>query len=340
MRCPKCGYISFDHLSSCAKCSRNLADVAEDLQGTSMETDLSLFLGSVIEAEPSETELHEGDTFAAESDIDLTLEEEEPMLDLGEEAEADVLNVSEEELTLDIEEVPPIDLSGIGEEEQTDKTDKLFADAQGYTEEQGIKGPSVDLEGIDLSDLAPLEEAVEEEPALELEGETEAAAAPEETALELEDEAALELAEEEQEEVSLDLEYDEEAAEEPALKLEEEAEAAGAPEEGALELEEEAALEPSEEAEEEVALELAEEEQEEATLDLETEDESAEELSLEFEEEPAEEDALELGEEEEGDKEIELSDLLAFGDEPDASAANDESDSPRDPELDDDEEEK
>ncbi len=34
MRCPKCGYISFDHLEECLKCGKNIKAVSEELNGT------------------------------------------------------------------------------------------------------------------------------------------------------------------------------------------------------------------------------------------------------------------------------------------------------------------
>lgn len=34
MRCPKCGYISFDHLEQCVKCKKNIKAVSDALQGT------------------------------------------------------------------------------------------------------------------------------------------------------------------------------------------------------------------------------------------------------------------------------------------------------------------
>ncbi len=37
MRCPKCGYISFDYLKSCEKCGRDLAETAKNLGPFLME---------------------------------------------------------------------------------------------------------------------------------------------------------------------------------------------------------------------------------------------------------------------------------------------------------------
>ena len=48
MRCPKCGYISFDHMSSCSKCGRDISELATELQGTSIKADTPTFLGGAI----------------------------------------------------------------------------------------------------------------------------------------------------------------------------------------------------------------------------------------------------------------------------------------------------
>ena len=102
MRCPKCGFISFDHLTSCAKCGRDVSEVASELQGTSIKVEAPMFLSGALaafsEAEESfedhamEAEVEEGidfdmemepaeeeevETAAAEEDIDFSFDEKE-----------------------------------------------------------------------------------------------------------------------------------------------------------------------------------------------------------------------------------------------------------------------
>lgn len=48
MRCPKCGYISFDRQISCGRCSTDLTSVAEQLKGTAGKAAAPLFLGAVL----------------------------------------------------------------------------------------------------------------------------------------------------------------------------------------------------------------------------------------------------------------------------------------------------
>ena len=48
MRCPKCGYISFDHLAACSKCGRDLAAQSQELNGTAVEVETPFFLGAAL----------------------------------------------------------------------------------------------------------------------------------------------------------------------------------------------------------------------------------------------------------------------------------------------------
>ena len=130
MRCPKCGYISFDRQKSCGKCSNDLTAVAEQLKGTVIKAATPFFLGAVLgKQEPAEVE-----------PVSASHEEEETLV--LDELEAETPPAGEEEL----------DFAGapLGEED---------------LEDQPL--PSLGLEDIDVSDLMPLQEE-EEEPVLHL----------------------------------------------------------------------------------------------------------------------------------------------------------------------------
>lgn len=49
MRCTKCSFISFDDLSSCAKCAGDLSLLSKELHGTCTETRPEFFLGSAVQ---------------------------------------------------------------------------------------------------------------------------------------------------------------------------------------------------------------------------------------------------------------------------------------------------
>jgi hypothetical protein len=91
MRCPKCGFISFDHLTSCAKCGKDIAEVASELQGTSIKLETPMFLSAALagygdregsfEEISMETEVEEGDVDISmetevEEGVDISMEDE------------------------------------------------------------------------------------------------------------------------------------------------------------------------------------------------------------------------------------------------------------------------
>lgn len=127
MRCPKCGYISFDRQRTCGKCSNSLTALAEQINGTTSKAAAPFFLGGVL-----------GRKDSADAEPDYALDEEEALsLD---ELEDDVRQADEDEL----------DFAGAPLDE-----DEL--------QDQPL--PSLGLEDIDMSDLMPPpeEEAEEEE---------------------------------------------------------------------------------------------------------------------------------------------------------------------------------
>jgi len=137
MRCPKCGYISFDRQRSCGKCRGDLTSVVEQLQGTVGKAVSPFFLGVVL-----------GKQKPGAAEPGPALYEEEAPLALNE-WEAATLPADQEELAF--AEAEPIESD---------------------LEEQPL--PSLGLEDIDLSDLMmpqEEEEAAGPEPSLESEPE-------------------------------------------------------------------------------------------------------------------------------------------------------------------------
>jgi len=78
MRCPKCGFISFDHLTSCAKCGKDIADVAAELQGTSIKTGAPMFLSTALAAFAEREESLDEHTMDADvsGGIDFSMDDE------------------------------------------------------------------------------------------------------------------------------------------------------------------------------------------------------------------------------------------------------------------------
>jgi hypothetical protein len=56
MQCPKCGYISFDHLEVCVKCKKNIKEASESLHGTVFKAQAPAFLQLHPQQSGDETE--------------------------------------------------------------------------------------------------------------------------------------------------------------------------------------------------------------------------------------------------------------------------------------------
>ena len=154
MRCSKCGFISFDHLLSCAKCGKDLAEVASELQGTSIKVDPPMFLSSAL---------------AAFSESEESFEEHAMDSEVGDGIDFD--------MGMDADEEEPIEMADSGE------------DVDFSMEEEGAEGTE-EAEGADISFAEPeaeetvsVEAEADEEADIKLEVEAEKA---EEEAVEVE----------------------------------------------------------------------------------------------------------------------------------------------------------
>jgi len=110
MRCPKCGFISFDHLTSCAKCGRDTAEVASELQGTSIKVEAPMFLSEALAAYADRQGTFEDQAMDAEADegIDFSMEDEavgEEAVEMAEAEEAVDFSIEEEETDISLAEV-------------------------------------------------------------------------------------------------------------------------------------------------------------------------------------------------------------------------------------------
>ncbi len=108
MRCPKCAYISFDHLPSCPSCSRGFSEADRPLQGTGISVEAPFFLtstvGSMVDRvgamEPEGDGLNEA---LAGDEVDFQLEPEQGPEDIVLVAEEEDAGGGEVELEADID---------------------------------------------------------------------------------------------------------------------------------------------------------------------------------------------------------------------------------------------
>jgi predicted nucleic acid-binding Zn-ribbon protein len=104
MKCIKCGYTSFDHLSECKKCGTNLSDARESLNLPAMEPSVPFLLGALLDGRES-TGSGEQESAAVEAQADviesiemLSLDSPETEEASADAAEAIELELSEEDL--------------------------------------------------------------------------------------------------------------------------------------------------------------------------------------------------------------------------------------------------
>lgn len=172
MRCPKCGYISFDHLFSCANCGRDLTELSKEFHGSTVDVKPPFFLGAALgllgagdeieAAMPVAADMEEG----AESDgkaADMSAVHPEPPeddsalpgVDQGEEHEPLTLESvisDEEELPADVEQSDQISFDF----DEIDFSD-LVSPGTDATEQQGLE---VEKPGADKkNDIGELEMA-------------------------------------------------------------------------------------------------------------------------------------------------------------------------------------
>ncbi len=177
MRCPKCGYISFDGIETCAKCTTVFSEGDRSFSGTVFKGGASFFLASVFEDTPGEVadlgelELGEEHAQAVEvedvgvdaGEIEFAEEGEVPKVDLSqfedvpeeEGIEFELEEEAEPELALSMDEkedLPDLELESSPEE----ATGIAFDDDQ---------MPELDLS---LPEDAPVAEKASTEPGADL----------------------------------------------------------------------------------------------------------------------------------------------------------------------------
>jgi len=168
MRCPKCGFISFDHLTSCAKCGKDIAEVASELQGTSIKVETPMFLSTALasfadreesfEEHAMESEVSAGIDFSmdeesaaeeaidmagAGGDIDFSFESEEaPGFEVKTEEAVDFTIESEEAGTAPAaaeESIEELDIMGTADDEEEEGG--LEFDLEDFMEEMDVDKP-------------------------------------------------------------------------------------------------------------------------------------------------------------------------------------------------------
>jgi hypothetical protein len=179
MRCPKCGYISFDHLANCNKCSRDLSDSRETLNLPDFEPQVPFLLGSLVgemqgggaayQQELSltqETELELGGLEAPElEEMEETVEMESMRETLDTES-SEELKLSEIDLDdLDTLEASETAAPGAGQAQMSELTELSAEGATSAEEDEELLGLDFDIDDASADDIDAFEETLAGEPA-------------------------------------------------------------------------------------------------------------------------------------------------------------------------------
>ena len=176
MRCPKCGYVSFDHLNNCMKCSRDLSGCRQDLNLIDFRPEVPFLLGSLV------GEMEGG---GAQQTLSLTQETElelgglgmsEPPASEGSISMGDLkipsVDDSSDEMSLseialdDLETIEASALGGAGGEElELDDLAELSPkDSSAAEEDEGFLGLEFESDGETFEDLGSFEDEISLEP--------------------------------------------------------------------------------------------------------------------------------------------------------------------------------
>lgn len=186
MRCPKCGFISFDHLEVCLKCKKDIKAASEALQGGVLHVAAPIFLNLHPESEGSQ--LDEGELVVddgevveeyVDPDLDVLFEDEvvegeieglsleagrddfadlEISMDDGDEDEIALELSADEEIAIDLgqdEDEIAVDLDGSDNDVEIEE--HVFDSEPDSEAEKGDVEFEIEMpeELIDMSDLAP-----------------------------------------------------------------------------------------------------------------------------------------------------------------------------------------
>ncbi len=177
MRCPKCGFISFDLVETCGKCGKAISEEAELPHGTTTNVEPPRFLR--LDTAKAEPEAPAGVEAAAEP------ETEETVMDIADESSREIEFSMDDapvragapaatavEMDLDIadislEETEPAEAAGaidLDEIEETPPQEEDFTIDLGEEEPAEVAGaePQFDFADIDISDLAPAEKETDD----------------------------------------------------------------------------------------------------------------------------------------------------------------------------------
>lgn len=156
MRCPKCGYTSFDHLESCKKCHKFFGTSADEINGTTYEAVVPLFLKITRELEEKaaskplqkidfeQIEFEEEEQAPPRRGIDTEFTLDEELAAGAGQDEGISFSNEKEEAVVDLDDF-----------QEVAPRDEFTLDIEGQSDEDDSQLPPIDFGDLDISDLGP-----------------------------------------------------------------------------------------------------------------------------------------------------------------------------------------
>ncbi len=171
MRCPKCGFISFDHLEECLKCKKNIKAISDSLFGSTYNVTPPNFLHldreekeeSVDEMELSDDQFFDDEHDFVDEELEILVAEEEE----GDDADGEIDFENEDQVVMESSEEDEqendgeieIDFSQFEDADEPEVNlfddDESEKDAPQESEEWDSPALEIPAELSDISDLAP-----------------------------------------------------------------------------------------------------------------------------------------------------------------------------------------
>ncbi len=160
MKCPKCGYVSFDYNKNCPKCKKDISSERDRMNLSAYKVDPPFLLGALIgeRGEPGvESSLGAGEEIDTSSGFDAEEEIFSPQISEGE-----TLEEGSEEFTLDSKEFAFEDLETDGDQSEPSEVDFIHLDNL-ITDEPEISLDDTPVEKDEISsEMEPLDSILQE----------------------------------------------------------------------------------------------------------------------------------------------------------------------------------
>lgn len=188
MRCPKCGYISFDKVTSCSSCETDVTELAHTLNGTGFQPMNNFFLGTLLPDFMSNDSGSESSSLQdAADDLNISMDDLNNLGEIGDipGESVDGLDLGladfENESTISLQGVvvPEVDLADFDDGDfdnvdtmqiSAEQLDEIHAQPEGEIDLDDV--PDFDLDGVDLEgddgDMSLSEDEVDDMPNLDL----------------------------------------------------------------------------------------------------------------------------------------------------------------------------